>query len=743
MRKRVTRVLTCGLWGSLMAAGLAGCASDDDLRPVSIVHQAHPVSEPPRTAPNGATGQDVAVVTLTNTNIRRWEEIADQLGKFQFDLSQETLLSMGSQTTSSAYNANLDAQVTTLAATLAGRSINHTADTQTDASGTTTTTTQLQSALATPTAPGAPTVIIQGTPVTAAMADGKTGVDAATQMRNAAALAEEVAIINQRVQSVPVPKGYRPYFASFQLEILPNERGYPYDTSVDIAFETNSQSVKTDLEKSFIAQPDKDTEEAILAAVDAVDAVAGTQDIPATTVTATSTNTTAAATTITTTVTTTITAPAGVAPPPASSKKIIVLPLLVTDTIEESQVSDTANTIRELALGLQASGGIFGGNAGLQKTLSSLAQSQSLRPNSLSSIAVGSASNIVHLRLGAQNFGEEYEMSTGNRTFSVLLFVPSDIAVASVKAAQEPGAASKTDANTRSGAGSKADTTATSDVDTPPFPIKYSARLTYSDAMAQLHRLKKGADHPDNTPYASLTTTVLPATWMSVPRIEQAQCPDAQTALVTPANLNLPADPLGASQTEPVGVVRLIGGKGFTYRRIEATFETDPVPAPKVKAAKPKKDKNGKLIKAAAPAPSPFVPVKSMTLKAIDVRPVGNSLVMFFPDYGNVFPRDDIAQTRSAGKVKIRIYANDTLAKKDCGDGISVGEDQQPSHYDLAYVVPAKAAAPAADAPAATPGKGAAAPAHSAQPDKSTPQTLVPAQPPKQTYSLPFHLTPQ
>ena len=62
MHKRVTRVLTCGLWGSLMAAGLAGCASDDDLRPISIVHQAQPISKTPTTPPSGATGADVVAL---------------------------------------------------------------------------------------------------------------------------------------------------------------------------------------------------------------------------------------------------------------------------------------------------------------------------------------------------------------------------------------------------------------------------------------------------------------------------------------------------------------------------------------------------------------------------------------------------------------------------------------------------------------------------------------------------------
>jgi hypothetical protein len=105
----------------------------------------------------------------------------------------------------------------------------------------------------------------------------------------------------------------------------------------------------------------------------------------------------------------------------------IVLPLLVTDAMEVTSEAQTAQIVRQLGAELKATAGFASASTSLQRTLSRLDQTLAQRSNSLLTIAQFGESG-VRVRLGANAYGETYEMISRTHSISLIVLIPYDIA---------------------------------------------------------------------------------------------------------------------------------------------------------------------------------------------------------------------------------------------------------------------------------------------------------------------------
>jgi hypothetical protein len=192
----------------------------------------------PLSHPAWVNGPDkVANVSVTATNVMRWYDIADALQSVQFSYDQDKLLSEATTTTSSVGAYNVDALSGTVAAALAGATISKTDTTGLDSSGNPTHSLTRTDQITPPSQPGSVTFNVAAPNANTTVPSGATsGTEAQLKLTAAAALAEEVAIINRRVASLPVRAGYRPYFLSLQISVHPHQHGLPYDSVFEIHF---------------------------------------------------------------------------------------------------------------------------------------------------------------------------------------------------------------------------------------------------------------------------------------------------------------------------------------------------------------------------------------------------------------------------------------------------------------------------------------------------------------------------
>jgi hypothetical protein len=196
----------------------------------------------------------------------------------------------------------------------------------------------------------------------------------------------------------------------------------------------------------------------------------------------------------------------------------IVVPLLVTDAMEETREAQTAQIVRQLGAALRASGGFAGASASLQRTLSRLDQTLAQRSNSLLTVAQY-GTNGLRVRLGANAYGETYELISRTHSLSVILLVP--VAVAE--------------------SGESADRL-----------MHVSGTLEYLDAGGP--RLKSDPAKPEGV------VTVF--TDFEIPKRVQAQCPIPQDTLV---EVDSPADNAPKHDS-----VTLSGADGMTGRIMQA-----------------------------------------------------------------------------------------------------------------------------------------------------------------------------
>jgi len=446
------------------AALVAGCATvDTDESALLYGQAATPVPEKSvKTYPAHA-----AYVGVTATNVIKWSEIASELQSVQFTLSPSDLLDKAVTTTSSTSNAYRDALIATVAATLAGQSVTKSRDTSVDATGAVTRTSSDQRSTTTPSIPDA-----AGTIQTSLVKDdslGGSGVEAQANIELAGALAETMAIVNKRVTGLAVARGYRPYFVALQVALIPARHGYPYDTTVRLSFSLDTDDASAAArEQSCLVDDDN------------------------------------------------MVAPASA----ASDSPVVVLPLLVMDSVESTREVDLVEIARQLGSNIGGSTGIFGGSAQLERTLEKINQSEALRLNSLFSVTKAGPS-CIRLRLGANRFGNAFEMVPRNRMLSLVVLVPEKIVDAQAMRAKE----------------------------SPRIVVHSTA--SFRDAAFFV----KGHPYPDP---ADVTA---PIESFPLPPVQRPACPPPdQDALIT--------------TTDATSVVSLSGGEGIELGRIAATLTT-------------------------------------------------------------------------------------------------------------------------------------------------------------------------
>lgn len=404
-----------------------------------------PLDHPPLRA---TSAKQVAFVEVAATGALAWDQIADSLQTPLFNPTQESLLADAAQVTSSVNARSYDALAASVAATVAGTTKTQTAAVSTDATGATTRTSNTQSQTQTPAAP-----TIENLNVTAAPTDfsadpsgSQAGTEAQLKYQVARALAEEIAILNKQVSSLVYVSGYRPYFVSVQLTVLPLDRGYPYDTYLDLRFVT------------------------------------------------------------------------------VGNQSPIVVPLLITDSIENTRESQLANVVRDLGAELKGSGGLFGASASLKRTLARLDASLSLRPNSL--LAVGKeAPDTLKVRLGANALGETFEMVPRTHIVSLVLLVPLRMAMAAEGAERR---------------------------------ITISPYVQYRDALSNVYH------GPPESPLLYKPRDE----WFEIPRRLAAVCPEQQSVPLVAGSVA----PAGSEAGIQVQVASVNGGAALEGRRLQASL---------------------------------------------------------------------------------------------------------------------------------------------------------------------------
>lgn len=204
----------------------------------------------------------------------------------------------------------------------------------------------------------------------------------------------------------------------------------------------------------------------------------------------------------------------------------IVIPLLVTDAMETTREAQTAQIVRQLGAALRASGGFVGASASLQRTLSRLDQTLAQRSNSLLTVAQHGPSGI-RVRLGANAYGETYELISRTHSLSLILLVPVGV---------------------------------TKSEDPAERLIHVTGSLEYLDAGGP--RAKTDPDKPQGT--------VSVSTDFEIPRRLPVQCPRTQDALV---EIDAPAENAPKHDS-----VTLSGAEGLSGRILRAEISA---PAPK------------------------------------------------------------------------------------------------------------------------------------------------------------------
>jgi hypothetical protein len=194
----------------------------------------------------------------------------------------------------------------------------------------------------------------------------------------------------------------------------------------------------------------------------------------------------------------------------------VVLPLLVSDALENTRQIQTSNIVRQLGAELKGSAGFVGASASLERTLARLDDTLSLRPNSLLSVAK-STDQTISIRLGANAIGDSYEMIPRTHIISLVLLVPNKAAKAE-------------DGNDRG--------------------FNIGTKVSYRDAAAKAAPLG-----PQSLAYAE---------YFEVPQKEPMKCPPLQSTPLLVGTLTVPKpDALPTQDQFPIQLAILSGGRGL------------------------------------------------------------------------------------------------------------------------------------------------------------------------------------
>jgi len=195
----------------------------------------------------------------------------------------------------------------------------------------------------------------------------------------ATALLQEVQLLNQYLNYAPIPKSYVPYLVRLQISLMPSRRDMPYDAYTLLSF--FQEPIKPTDQPSIPLKGEKYCK-SVGAPTQSKNTAEGTTQIP------------------------------------------LVIPLLVSDSLEAASSARSREMLLSLALGLSAATQGAGATAGVESALNKLQSSTSNDLNSLFSVARVSP-NTLRVRMGAYRNGvKTYTMVPRTHTVSVLVLVP-------------------------------------------------------------------------------------------------------------------------------------------------------------------------------------------------------------------------------------------------------------------------------------------------------------------------------
>lgn len=214
--------------------------------------------------------------------------------------------------------------------------------------------------------------------------DNKVGIDQSLKFRAAAALLQEVALLNAYVRDAAVSRGARPYVVRMLVTLLPNAHLEPYDAYSTISFfqaprkdekeirrTAAFESYRTNPQLSeFVERADKQAKEA------------------------------------------------------KCDSALEVIPLLVTDNLESSLHSDTVQRIRDMAAALSGVVSNAGVGAGVHSRAEDANKTLNQNLNSLFTLA-RVAPNAVEARLGAVWSNDHFVMVPRTFNVTVIVLIPT------------------------------------------------------------------------------------------------------------------------------------------------------------------------------------------------------------------------------------------------------------------------------------------------------------------------------
>jgi len=217
-----------------------------------------------------------------------------------------------------------------------------------------------------------------------ALPDNKVGIDQSLKFRAAAALLQEVALLNAYVRDAAVSRGARPYVVRMLVTLLPNARLEPYDAYSIISFfqsarGDDNQILRSSAVRSYEDSPD--LKEFVGPAMEQ-------------------------------------------ARQAKCNAPLEVIPLLVTDNLESSLHSDTVQRIRDMAGAISGFISNAGVGAGVHSRAEDADKTLNQNLNSLFTLA-RVAPNAVEARLGAVWENGHFVMVPRTFNVTVILLVPT------------------------------------------------------------------------------------------------------------------------------------------------------------------------------------------------------------------------------------------------------------------------------------------------------------------------------
>lgn len=226
-----------------------------------------------------------------------------------------------------------------------------------------------------------------------ALPSATVDVDPALKLRAAAAYLQEAALLNHYVRDAAVRTGTKPYIVRMLISVLPSARTEPNDIYSTISFFTDTNPRIKPLRSFYYRTYMNSAVESLNRDdIQRKAVVANLEEL--------------------------------VKRQGCTGEPVSVIPLLVTDDIESSLHSNTADTIRDLALAVQAAVNGAGVNAGGRIHAEDLEKTLNRNLNSIYTVGQA-APNVIQARLGAAFSNGQFVTVTRTYSLSLLLLVPT------------------------------------------------------------------------------------------------------------------------------------------------------------------------------------------------------------------------------------------------------------------------------------------------------------------------------